>query len=119
MTIDDPRVIDFESFAGQRGFSRMAYSEPAEHANGNVLPNSAQRFRRQRRLEEIHRVANKREELREEYAQKIVDGEIREPTRIETLVRNARGHDDNESVQAARRLLLKRKIDYLTYEIRL
>ena len=61
--------------------------------------------------EEISKVRN---ELRSEYSQKVSNGEVRPPSRLETLVARANGNADNESVQAARRLLEKRGIDYKT-----
>jgi transketolase len=52
-------------------------------------------------------LAAKREALRAEYQAKLAAGELRHPTRRESLEKTAAGHPDNESVQAARRLLAK------------
>lgn len=47
-----------------------------------------------------------------EFNELVEKGEIIKPSRIEELLRTAQGHDDNEQVQAARRLLAKRGIDW-------
>ena len=59
-------------------------------------------------LKKDQKLAEKRESLRQEYREKVECGEIRPPSRIERLKQTARGHDDNESVQAARKILKKR-----------
>lgn len=51
-----------------------------------------------------------------DYNTKVENGEIRKPTRIEALLKTAHGHEDNPSVQAARRILKKREIDWKTGE---
>lgn len=48
--------------------------------------------------------------LRIEYQHKVANGELRPPTRTEQLIEIAKGDPLLESVQAARRLLDKRKI---------
>jgi hypothetical protein len=50
--------------------------------------------------------------LRREYSEKLASGEIKNPTRNQELICQANGHDDNESTQAARRLLSKKGIDW-------
>lgn len=54
----------------------------------------------------------KRLKLRAEYKEKVAAGEIRPPTNIELLIKNAQGNEDNESTHAARRALRKRGIDH-------
>lgn len=49
-----------------------------------------------------------------EYNAKVKNGEIRKPNIIETSLKTAHGHEDNPSVQAARRMLEKRGIDWKT-----
>lgn len=49
-----------------------------------------------------------------EYNAKVKNGEIRKPNIIETSLKTAHGHEDNPSVQAARRMLKKRGIDWKT-----
>lgn len=50
----------------------------------------------------------KREEARREYRELVKKGKIKTPSNIMRLQQVARGHSDNESVQAARRSLKKR-----------
>ena len=64
---------------------------------------------------------NQKEEARKEYRQKIAKGELRQPTKQEAkereiakLIKTANGHEDNPSVQAARRSLAKRGVDWRT-----
>src|SRR5690606_14312503 len=49
----------------------------------------------------------RRATLRAEYWRKVESGEITPPSRTQRLLRAAQGHPDNESTQAARRLLAK------------
>jgi len=51
-------------------------------------------------------------DLRAAYAQMLGLGYFREPTDVEHLVTTARGHSDNPSVQAARRVCAKRHVDW-------
>lgn len=103
-------VIDFESYASSRGASRFGSDVAAQR-----LPNTSEGQRR-RIAEQQYRVSQAnavtREALRKEYDLRVSRGEIRPPTRIEELQRIARGHPDNPSVQAARRLLRKRNITW-------
>ena len=48
----------------------------------------------------------------QEYDQLSAEGKIRPPTRNERLIQIARGHEDNASVQAARRLCEKHGIQW-------
>ena len=54
----------------------------------------------------------KREKAIAEYKEKVKKGELREKTTVEKLIETARGHSDNERVQAARRALKKRGISW-------
>lgn len=56
----------------------------------------------------------KREAAIKEYNEKVASGKIVKPSTVERLMRIAKGHSDNESVQAARRTLAKRGIDWKT-----
>lgn len=49
----------------------------------------------------------KREQARREYRELVKQGKLRDKTRIERIIDAARGHEDNESTQAARRLAKK------------
>lgn len=56
----------------------------------------------------------KRAAAKAEYKAMVDSGKVRPPSRIEEMVRTAQGSSDNSSVQAARRLLAKRGIDWRT-----
>ena len=54
----------------------------------------------------------KRQAAREEYKQLVGAGKIQKPGKYDELIKTAKGHPDNPSVQAARRLLKKRGIKW-------
>lgn len=85
--------------------------------HGETSRQMAKRKQEAERAMEEH--AAQKETARKEYREKIANGELREPTkeeaeqkRIDALVKTANGHDDNPSVQAARRVLDKRGIEW-------
>lgn len=58
--------------------------------------------------------SNKRNAAIKEYNSKIAAGTIKAPGKYDKLIKTARGHEDNPSVQAARRTLKKRGINWRT-----
>ena len=89
------------------------------------IPHSETARQQKQREKEAARVRadfdNQKEEARKEYRQKIAKGELRQPTKQEAkereiakLIKTANGHEDNPSVQAARRSLAKRGVDWRT-----
>jgi len=107
----EPLVIDQEDYLTQHGASRLGIGESALHKN---IPEGKQRKRLlDNQAKKDWELLKKRERLRNEYREKVEKGEIRPPTRIEKLIDTARGHPDNESTQAARRILEKRGIDWV------
>lgn len=56
--------------------------------------------------------SEKREAAIREYREKVKYGSIKEKSRTEVLIERANGHPDNESTQAARRILEKRGIEW-------
>lgn len=85
--------------------------------HGETARQRAKRNQKAEKAMEEH--AAQKEAARKEYREKIANGELREPTkdeaeqkRIDALVKTANGHDDNPSVQAARRVLDKRGIEW-------
>lgn len=80
------------------------------------LPHGETQRQRARREADANAAADdytaRRQAAIQEYNQKVQAGEITPKSRIERLIETARGHDDNESVQAARRALEKRGIDW-------
>lgn len=58
--------------------------------------------------------SSKRNAAIAEYNVKVESGKIKQPGKYDKLLKTARGHEDNPSVQAARRTLKKRGIDWKT-----
>ncbi len=104
-------VITEEDYLASKGCGMAALGEPALHRMPGQSAGHASRERNLRNQAEKDRAwMVRREELRQEYREKLALGEIRMPTRIERLKQVAAGRPDNESVQAARRLLAKKGI---------
>jgi len=105
-------IMDEETYLAINGAGRQDIGEPALHKNkGN---NSDKTWSKlvNAQAEKDRALIEKRQQLREEYAQKVALGELRPPTRTEKLIATANGHEDNPSVQAARRILEKQGIDW-------
>lgn len=121
-SVSSPVVMSEDEYLASKGL------------NGNMtdymldklrIPHSETTRQQKQREKEAARVRadfdNQKEEARKEYRQKIARGELREPTKQEAkereiakLIKTANGHEDNPSVQAARRLLAKRGVDWRT-----
>ena len=105
---ETPEIVSEEEFLSRNGASRSGFGEPALHRLPGESPGNANRERNLNRQKLKDReLANLRETLRSTFEEKVSLGEIRLPTRIERLTSTASGHDDLESVQAARRILAK------------
>lgn len=103
----EPLVMTFDEYANSKGAPFMGGAEPALHKN-RPRSDRAHAENVSRMMDAMRDNNELRDRLRGEYADKVASGEIREPTQIEQLAKTAEGHPDNESVQAARRLLSKR-----------
>lgn len=99
-------VIDEETWLARQGASRMDLGDPAIHRQPGGTPKSIAK-NAQNQARKDHALIARRTELREQYEELVRVGEIRPPTRLERLAAIAKGHPDNPSVQAARRLLAK------------
>lgn len=104
---DQPEVIDFESWAAQRGASLFGLGDSALHkSNSSVSKIAWQRaLKYQSDLDDA--LIKRRVELRAEYNQLLIEGKIRELNYQERLIKTASGHPDLAPTQAARRLLKK------------
>lgn len=107
-----PRVIDEESYLAANGAGRGDIGEAGMHKR-----NSRQTDKQWKRIvesqsEKDSTVVARREELREEYNERVKAGEIRPPSEKEKIIATANGHPDNQSVQAARRIAEKRGWDW-------
>lgn len=111
MTVD-VEVISLEQYLNQHGAFFMQGAEPAMHRT----PGGFGKGQREKHLErvqlEMKENNDRRAQLSDEYNDKVRLGLIRPPTRIERLIATANGHEDNESVQAARRILARDNIEW-------
>ena len=100
-------VITEEDYLAINGASRQDFGDSALHKNkGN---NSDKQWSKlvDAQAEKDRKLMEKRQELREEFQEKVENGELREPTRLERLVSTANGPYDTEARQAARAVLAK------------
>lgn len=107
--------ICLEHFLAQRGLSMPVSDfmlDKVRFPHGLTLRKRQQLEKDAARVEAAYQ--EKRAAAIREYNQLVEKGEIIKPSRIDMLIMTAQGHDDNEHVQAARRLLTKRGIDWKT-----
>ena len=110
----EPEIIDEETYLAMHGASKLDIGDAATHRRGQHDSDKSWSKVVNRQSKQDEELLNKREELRKEYQRKIESGELREPTRIERLVRTAQGSEDKESTKAARRILIKQGYDWKT-----
>lgn len=104
------KPVSRDSFMAQRGAGNMGHSDPALHR----LPGIKDNRKQQLIAGQANKAADwqtKRDEASSEYDEAVKNGDVREPTRIERLATASSGHLDNESTQAAIRLLSKQIAD--------
>jgi hypothetical protein len=102
-------ALTFEQYAAQNG-----YEGPIQPDLGQPTGFVSERARRDTEKRNLKRAAEQSallERLRKQYDEEVSAGTIRQPTKLEKRVETARGNPDNESVQAARRLLEKEGYD--------
>lgn len=112
----EQQVMTEEEYLSSKGYGAMGYSEPGLHKSSARTSQKTRDKQASQVMENAEEYDAKREELRQEYQEKLKSGEIRKPTNVEKLLRTAQGHEDNQSVQSARKLLEKRGIDWKTGE---
>lgn len=100
-------IMDEETYLSINGASRQDIGEPALHKNRGGASDKVWSKIVQRQAAKDYIILQKREELRKEYADKVVEGVLRPPTRREKLIATANGHEDLPSTHAARRILEK------------
>ena len=105
-------VMDEETYLSINGASKLNIGDSAFHKNKGNNSDKTWSKMINAQSEKDRSLINKRAELREEYWQKVENGEFRPPTRNEKLISTANGNPDNECVIAARRLLEKKGIDW-------
>lgn len=110
------KAMTEDEYLGLRGVGDAMSGYVIDKLRGN------RQLRTQRGVERFERevhTANqsyqeRRDAAREEYRRLVANGTIRDKTPLERRLTVANGNPDNESVQAARRLLEKRGIDWRT-----
>lgn len=108
----EPRAIDFEHFAAERGASRQDFGDAGLHRGSRNQSHAARARNIKNQADRDTQLGQRRNALRDEYDAAVARGEVRPLSRTERLVQTARGHEDNESVQAARRLLEKQGVEW-------
>lgn len=97
---------DFEAYAAIHNASRN-FGDAGLHRGSQNQSKIARKRNIKNQARKDLELEQLRDTLRIEYARKIATGEIKEMGRWEKLKQTANGHPDNESVQAARRILTK------------
>lgn len=99
-----------EEYLASQGYGRSGFGDVAL-AKGNYRNRAGQEILRRQNQRDIE-YSNRRASLRAEYNSKVKAGEIRQPSRIEQLMKTAQGNSDNEAVRVARRALEKRGVNW-------
>lgn len=107
--------MTLDEFLGQRGLRSPVCDYDLDKLR---LPHGETPRQRKQRLEASEAAQNKysaqRKAAIQEYKEKVIKGEIISKSAVEQSLSTAQGHPDNPSVQAARRILEKRGIDWRT-----
>lgn len=110
-----PKKTTLDEYLGARGLS-----SPISDYMDDKIRNPHGMTERQKKKFQKDAVAaadeyqKKRSAAIKEYQAGVKSGKIVEKSRIDVLLDRARGHEDNESTQAARRALKKRGINWKT-----
>lgn len=115
MSASQPRVMSLDEFMGVKGVSSPLSGYMDDKMR---LPHGETQRQSERRRKEADKARaeyeKKREAARVEYNALVDSGKVRPPTEIERRLKVAQGRFENASVQAARRSLEKRGIDWRT-----
>lgn len=96
-----------EQYLTANGASRADMGDAGLHRSSAGMSPKTWRRLVEQQAERDRELEARRATLRAEYWRKVSAGEITPPGRTQRLLRAAAGHPDNESTQAARRLLAK------------
>jgi len=107
-----PEILTFEQYASRHGLSRQNIGEAALHRSSNTKSANSHKKDVELQAERDRKLINQRDFLHQEFTAKIAIGELREPTREESIIQNANGHEDKESTWAARRIAEKNGWDW-------
>ena len=100
-----------DEYLALKGYGSPFYSEPAMHKGKQKTAHQQEQLLNIN-LQRSNKYVSERNALKEEYRKKIASGELRQPTRVERIIKAANGHPDLESTQAARRLALTHGISW-------
>lgn len=110
-----PRVMSLDEYMASKGVSDPLSGYLDDKTRIPHGETQRQKERREKEAAEARKeYEKKRAEARAGYQALVDAGKVRPPTKIEEKLRIAKGHPDNASVQAARRSLEKRGIDWHT-----
>jgi len=99
-------VLTFEEFATQRGLA-PSWGDAGLHSGAAHVPKRSRKRHLQLVAEKDAALQRARDLLRDVYAGRVEQGLIKPPSHYQRIRKTAMGHQDNESVQAARKILLK------------
>jgi len=108
----DVPVQSFDEFCVARGVPSSPPSDESLHRGSHHVSGVQQKRAWARADRDGREWAARRAALYQEWQHLAARGQVREPTYEERLIRTAQGHEDNESTQAARRVLAKRGITW-------
>jgi hypothetical protein len=100
-------VLTFEEFAAQRGL-QPDWGDAGMHSGASHVSKTARKRHMKMVAKKDEALTVARERLREVYQTRVDMGLIRQPSHYERIRKTAMGHPDNQSVQAARRILKSR-----------
>lgn len=108
-------VMSLEEYLGRKGVSSPLSGYMDDKMR--IPHGETQRQTDRRQKEAAHARAEyekKREAARAEYKALVDSGKVRPPTQVEKRLKVAQGRSENAAVQAARRVLTRRGIDWRT-----
>lgn len=117
-TASGPKPMTEQEYLDYKGVGDAMSGYTTDKLRGNRQLRSRQgreRFERET-LNANAEYQKRRDQARQEYREKVKNGELRDKTKLEQLVDRANGHPDNPATQAARRIAEKRGIDWRTGE---
>ena len=110
-----PKPMTEDEYLGSKGLSSPVSDWTLDKVR---IPHGETDRQKKKRIAEGKKEAEeyqrKREQAKQEYQEKVKNGELRDKTTIERMIDRANGHPDNPSTQAARRIAEKRGIDWRT-----
>lgn len=105
------KYLTEEEYLSVKGYGAQGIGDVALH-KGKQRTLRQQNMLADKYLNDMRSYSFKREQLRQEYKALVSKGKITPPNNIDRLLKTAKGHSDNESVKAARRILEKRGYDW-------